>query len=405
VRRRASALAACLSLAAPAPAADLTLSQSAVQAYREGRYMDALQDMAAVLEADPQDVAAKNYVWTIARKMAEEDARGALKPGELARAEALALEDLEDRRRRAEDVLAALKDASRRTDNPRGPSDLLAGLSGLDRQLGPEFEAERAGAEAQAYFRNILDNLSDAIEKRAFVTSADYFRAQGHLAYYRRDWDAAATWWQKALDEDPADRAMKEDLASLRNIILLKKEDKELRDLSRQAETYSRTGYPLEAYEAWKAILTRRPDYPGAREKAVVAKVSLDKFRQAAELRRRTDEGVVEFKAGRHVKAAEIWLEVLQDDPSYDQARAWLKLVGPKLDEERPVPRPPAPGGKTAAVDPAKAEEFYKKGLLLYSDEKIEEAVGMWREALRLDAGLAKARQALEHAEKELAFR
>jgi tetratricopeptide (TPR) repeat protein len=411
--RRAAWLAPLLA-AAVASAEGPTLAQSAAQAYREGRYMDALRDMAAVLDQDPENAAAKNYVWTIARKMAQADAKATLKPGELEKAARLAATDLQERRRRAEDTLAALRNASRRSDNPRGPADLLAGVEGLDKQLGPEFEAERADAQARAYLANILKRLSAAIDKRAFVSSKDFFRAQGYLAYYQNDWEKTLEWWDKAAREDPEDGRLKEDIKSLRDLVSRKKEEKALQDLAHQAATYANTGYPQEAYEAWRAILARRPDFPGAREKALVARVALQKSRQAAELRRRTDEGVVEFKAGRHLKAAQIWLEVLQADPAYDQARTWLKLVGPRLEEDR-TPSPPvsasastpAAGPKPAhgAADPAKAEEIYKKGLLLYSDEKLPEAVRCWREALRLDPSLAKARQALEHAEKELAFR
>lgn len=406
--RRAVLLASALAWAAPAAAE--TLLQSAAQAYREGRYMEALRDMSRVLEEDPENATAKNYVWTIAKKMAQEDARATLKPGEKEHAAALALIDLEDRRRRTEEVLGALKEASQRSDTPRGPSDLLSSMAGLDKYLGPEFEAERSDAQARAYLQNIVENLSNAVERRAFVSSKDYFRARGYMAYYKGAWDEALSWWGKALQEDPSDGKLQEDVASLQNVVSFRKEEKELQDLSRQAEVYSRTGYPQESWEAWRAILRRRPDYPGAREKALVAKVALEKSKQAESLRRRTNEGVVEFKAGRHLGAAQIWLEVLQVDPTYDQARTWLKLVGPKL-EDGNVPPAPAParaaGGAQAAgsADPAKAEELYKKGLLLYSDEKLEDAVKAWKAALRMDASLVKARQALEHAEKELAFR
>jgi tetratricopeptide (TPR) repeat protein len=283
-------------------------------------------------------------------------------------------------------------------------------MEGVEKYLSPEFAPERSDAQAQVYFRNIFEGLSSALRKGTFVSPKDSFRAQGYLAYYQDRWDDAVAWWAKALKEEPSDARLQGDLSSLQNLIIRTKEKKELDALARRADVYSHTGYPREALEAWQSILNRRPDYPGAREKVMVAKIALEKSVQQAELRRRTEQGVAEFKAGRPLAAAQIWLEVLQKDPSFDQARSWLKLVGPALEESPsslPSPVKATPAAAAAGSpkrDPDQAAELYKQGLLLYSDDKLTDAIASWKEALTFDPSLDKARQALQHAERELAF-
>ena len=54
--------------------------QDSAAAYREGRYYDALREAVSALEENPRDPTAKNFVWSITRKIQKEKAPVPLMP-------------------------------------------------------------------------------------------------------------------------------------------------------------------------------------------------------------------------------------------------------------------------------------------------------------------------------------
>lgn len=405
--------AAAVLLAAAGPAwgepallpADMV--RQAAEAYRDGRMTDALRGSARVLETDPANAAAKNLIWTVAQDVRKRSAKKGLKPGEKARAVALARRYLQEHDQKTRRALEELKHVEARSQDLRSPTGLLSALGGLDQALGGA-GAERFGERAQVHFSNILQNLEQALDKQVFAGRKDHLRAQGYLAYYKQDWERAAELWAKALREDPADTQVRNDLSSLQTLLQRKKARAELQDFLNQADTYFETGLYAEAAEAWSEVLKRDPRYPGAVESLTACRVARDKAERQRRLKEMMREASVENRAGRPMRAAEICLEALQIDPTYTPARALLKLAGAKISSS-PAERPAAPASPAAVPessggDPAKAEPLYKRGLLLYSDGDVQAAVKLWREAVALDPAMKKAREALRQGESELAI-
>jgi tetratricopeptide (TPR) repeat protein len=410
-----SPLAAVLLLLPPAGRAETVSSpadmvRQAATAYREGRLTEALRGSARVLETDPENAAAKNLIWTIAQDARKRRYDNDLRPGEKARADALARRYLNGRREKTERAIEELKRVEERSQDLRSPTGLLSALGGLDQTLQGE-SADRFGERAQVHFSTILRNLEEALDKQVFAGRKDHLRAQGYLAYYNQDWERAADLWEKALREDPDDAQIRNDLSSLKTLLRRKRDQAELKDLLNQAETYFEAGLYAQAMDAWQGVLKLDPKYPGAVESLSACRVARDKAERHKRLKGMMEEASAENRAGRPLRAAEICLQALQVDPTYSPARSLLKLAGARLSLAEASPRAPAPPTQGAAVPPAppvpggqgeKAEALYKRGLLQYSDGDVSGAVGSWRETLALDPSHKKAREALRQGESEL---
>jgi tetratricopeptide (TPR) repeat protein len=392
-------------------------------AYRQGRLLDALQEAARALEIDPTNAVVKNAVWKMAQEAKRRQGDARLKPGEMEKALRLAEKDLETRRKETEATLAQLKEAARKTTDAKSPMGLLAALGDLDKS-GISFDTSGGSTQGALYLGNIVQNLTGAIQKGVFVSRKDHLRAQGYLAYYQNDWKEALEKWEAALKEDPRDKQLLSDVSSLKELTRRRQAERELKDLVRQAETYQQTGLYAEAVDAWQQVLKMDAKTSGAMEGLSVSRVALEKSRLQKTLEVMMEKGVALYKEGQYLKAAEVWLEALQLDPTYQKARAWLKLASGKLDQEATpsppaakgpalqplLPRPPAqalgtPARALTEADARKAEDLYKQGLLLYANENLAGAVDIWKKSLKLNPDLTKAQEALRHAQAELSFR
>jgi tetratricopeptide (TPR) repeat protein len=400
------------------PARDLL--QSSAAAYREGRLMDALRDAVEALEADPRSLPAKNYVFTIGEAVRKERQSLKLRPGEKEMAARAARAYITLRQKRTEEVLQGLRDASSRSRDLRSPAGFFTTLQGLDRSLGAGFHAESYGGQAQLYFANILDNLENALKKSSFSEAKDRLRAEGYLAYYKGDPHGAASYWEKALKADPADEQIKNDLASVREMIRREKETKEIQEYVARAEASFDAGLYADAVEAWREVYRRDPKRPGLVEKLAASRVALEKSISRKKIDALMAQAAQEYKAGQFTQAAGLWLDVLQLDPTYASARTWLRLAGDKLKEDpRAAPAAPAPvpavvekkkdAAPAAASEPlpapseakADAEELYRRGLIAYSQGDVPGAMTWLKKSLARDPGLRRAQQALEQCQTE----
>jgi tetratricopeptide (TPR) repeat protein len=230
------------------------------------------------------------------------------------------------------------------------------------------------------------------------------------MAFYKRQWPKAVALWEKALKEDPADAQVKSDLSSLKTLLDKERRDVEMKDLVAQAEAYQQTGLYDRAAESWKEVLRRDPRRPGAAESLAASRAAAEKVRQLKRLDAMNEDAVTLYNQGKHLSAAELWLEALQLDPTYQKARVWLKLVGKKIErgEEsaaEPAPRSaPAPAAAPTSESVTRAEQLYKQGLLAYAEGRLEDSVKLWRGALAANPSLKKAQEALRQGESEISL-
>lgn len=396
------------------------LMQEAVTAYREGRLEAALLKMGEILGQEPDNPTAKNYVWAIAKRIREDEDKYRLSPREVSHAVALAEKELAERRHRTEAALAEMREAARRSGNVRSPADVLAGAAGLERFIDGDLAEELQGAQARAFAEQVASHLKTALDRKIFVSLKDQYRAEGYLAYARRDWGAADALWEKALKEDPGDKAVARDLESLRAVVRERARRDRVSELANQADLYFRSGRYAESIKAWQDIAGLDAGFPQLAARTAAARAALEKARLQDKLKGMTEEGLVLYRGGDVFSAAQKWLEVLQQDPSHAEARSWLQHAGNRLRASGPVavpPPAPVPIAKPAAEAPrepvptataggaAKAMSLYKEGMILYAQGDLPAAVRAWEECVRLDPSLGRAREALRQANAELQFK
>lgn len=400
----AAVLQAAAAAAEPLSRPPEEMLQKGVDLFRQGRLLESMDMMTEVLNADPENTTAQDYLWTAARKVREEDKALQLSPKEEKAAVDLALRHLEERRRQVKSALGQLETAYQNTRDVRSPQDMLSSLEGLDRSLGADFASERAGEQAEAYHRKILENLGAALQKNVFVSQKDALAARAYLAYYQGDWPGALKLWDEAVKSAPDDAAVRKQRDHLQALLADKEKQGKIQEASRQAETLQKTGYYQEAADTWKEVLALDPQNPDARRNYLACKNLDAEIRKEERLRNRTNEGIRLYRSGSSFEAMQVLLEVLQEEPGYKQARIWLGEVGKKLRAAPAAEPAPAAAAPKPATDHARAMEEYKRGILLYSDDRVSDAVKAWRAALALDPGLLKARQALEQAQSEMGF-
>lgn len=382
------------------------LLQRGVDLYRQGRLLESMDLMTEVLNVDPENATAQNYLWTAAKKVGEEEKGLQMSSTEEKQAVDLALRHLAERRRQVNGALKQLEATYDRTRDVRSPQDMLSSLEGMDESLGADFEGERVGEQAEAYHRKILENLGSALQKNVFIAQKDALAARAYLAYYQSDWAGALKLWDEAVKAAPDDEGVRKQRDHLQALLSNREKQEKILEASRQAETLQKTGYFQEAAEAWKDVVALDPRNAEAKRNMLACQNLDGEIKKEERLRNRTNEAIRLYRAGNAFDAMQVLLEVLQADPAYKQARVWLGEVGKKLRvaPAEPVAASPSAGAARPVTHAAQALEQYKKGILLYSDDRIPEAVQAWKLALTLDPDLQRARQALEQAQSEIGF-
>ena len=380
-------------------------------AYREGRSADALDGAANVLETDPANREARQYLWTLGRQLQERETSGVLKKGERERDVALAEESLARRRKETEEVLGRLKASYEKSRRVKSPSDVLAAAEGMGRFLGDRFNEERQQALADGYFRGLVENLSRAVKGKTFVTRKDQFVAEAWLAYYGGDRQKAVTKWESAAREDPGDRDVAQNLDQLRRMLRREEDEKAIRNWESQAAAFEQTGHPKEALDLYEKILKKDPARADVKREAEECRLAVAGKAKADRLSAMTEEGVRLYKEGKVLDAAEAWFKVLEEDPSQREARIWLAHAGRQLgtteapaapaSAARSAPKP----GSSSEDDKRAALELHKQGLVAYSQDRVALAVELWEKALVRDPDLTQAREALRQAKAELTYK
>jgi tetratricopeptide (TPR) repeat protein len=387
------------------------LLQDAVAAYRAGRPFDALEKLGALIEQDPSNSLAKNYIWTITRKIQKDDTALTLSPREREEGAALAESRLAERRRRSNEILNEMRNLAKQSSNFRSPADILEDMRGAHRFLGRDLEGDLAQAQARDYMARVVANLSSALEKNVFLSKKDHLRAEGYRAYLKGDSAQAIKFWEAGLREDPKDKVLAQELGDLKALLSRREKEEKIGDLTYQAKAHFRAGDYAEALAAWGEIQKLDPRRPGVAEQSAAARAALEKSRLQKKLKEGINQGVALYKNGDVLGAAQEWLNVLMQDPGNEEARGWLVHAGRKLHDLPAERTAPPPSAKAAAPSEISAErragalEHYKEGIMHYSQGELDQAVAEWKEALKGDPGLSRAREALRQAEMEISLR
>jgi twitching motility protein PilT len=112
---------------------------------------------------------------------------------------------------------------------------------------------------------------------------------------------------------------------------------------------------------------------------------SMNSAQVKADVEKGLKRGVDFLRKGMNDEAALEFKKVLRDDPANAEAKAYMNQVSGKAENE--------------AVG-AQVRQVLRKGMELYQVDKLDEAVKVWEEALKLDPGNSQARSYIKAAQE-----
>ncbi len=383
--------------------------------YRAGQYEEAVLIATDVLKKEPENREVKKYLWTIGRILQERESNARLQKGEKEQALMLAVDTVAEERARANEILQKLEEAYKNSQNLRSPEDMLSGMEGMSQYLGKKFAEERNQALADGYFKSTIVNLTKAIGNKVFVSKKDRYAAEAWLAYYQNDWEKALKKWALALKSAPGNEQYQKQMDHLKRLMKKKKQEKKIKEWTAQAMTYQETGFYKQAGKYWKRIIRLDSGHKKALRNEQVCRKMIKQKNRDKTLASMTQKGIKLYQSGKYIEGAQQWLKVLEIEPNNKKARIWLSHVGKKLQEtEKKSAEKPSAGKNTSAAetdetkapakDKDKAYDFYRKGLILYTEDKIPQAMQEWEQAIKFNPHLEQAHQALRQAKTELSF-
>jgi len=388
-----------------------------INEFEQHQWNDAIGDFLEVLQRDPGNVQAHQYV-------------------------ALAVRQLETEKREAarEKRLEILGDASKRLDDNRMDSTLLETAiqnttqaeekarqerwharceqARVERQLGHLFTANdlifqilqenSSDAEAQRELSELQSALRQTLDHGSNLSVPERFTLQGFYAYGQADYTSAFTAWQKGrsiMEQSyPAAEAarMIQDLRFTNYEKIAQAHVEEDQQLAQREQNFEKgvalfkVGHFTQALELFRQIAIQDPQYPQLGTYLVKAEAEAEQERarrlgqeKTARVNRLIENGVARLEAQDYEKAARCFEEALALDPSHAQAQSYLTMAQSEINKTH---------------DPKGAQMHYEAGLIDYASGKLEDAVREWRMTLRMDPEHEKAANALNKVQRELAL-
>lgn len=248
----------------------------------------------------------------------------------------------------------------------------------------------------------LIDLGDKVIQHQGYVKPQNLYRAQGYIYYLKGDDTKSIQSLTEALALDPTDKVL---IAHLDKVKAQLTEQQLNRELNHAKDLFSQGDYKG-VLAACSTILAIRPDH-------VEAKAYIE------DAQRRIDEPILrELKIAKAKIQQEEYLEAIRHlqkvkelDPNQPEAATLMAQAIEALEKKAGQLRPVEGGGdgktRTRGVyelsaDSKQSRDLYSRGLLMYSQGKLKEAVASWEKAVSLDSTNTLARNAYNRALTEL---
>jgi len=393
-----------LLLAGAARAACAAAADTADGLYEEGVAMQEKGDFAAAVDRfsralilRPSDRRIQDHLSAAGRRVVEQDDQ--LKNMSLADLSALvqqAQRILEDRRRRMAEALERLKLAETESQLSE-PAALLRSCRGVDIlvevALGDDDESRRI----KDYLHSLCGNLESSLHDGVIADAADAQRVAGYIAFCRSDWGAAVEAWRSALAAAPDDAHLKDLLARAEENDARAREIAETGRQMLEAESLAKTGDPARAAALLETILRRDPTDRNAIHLLEDCRQKIQVEAREAAVRGHRSRAEASERAGRPLEAAQAWIALLELDPLDEDALAHLKRTRNALAREA------AATPASSSRDEDLSRRLYTLGLIDYADGRLKDAADRFAASVAADASNDFARRALERVRREMA--
>ncbi len=258
--------------------------------------------------------------------------------------------------------------------------------------------------ESKEYIKKIKDikREEEQLERERMTEQVAGYLREGIKYYNLSQFKRSIGVLNEGLELDPENTQIKEYI--VRDIIALKREEerfvpktspfyKLVQNLSMLGiEAYDREDYK-EAVKYYEEILLIFPFNENARlnltkslsktDPNLVQDILMTMYREAEELidNDKKREATIKLKL------------ILEINPNFKDAKNILKELERKEESQEK---------RVTETDKKRAQELHKRGLELYKDEKLEEAIRIWKNAVELNPEFVEARVFLSRAETKL---
>jgi tetratricopeptide (TPR) repeat protein len=258
--------------------------------------------------------------------------------------------------------------------------------------------------ESKTYIERIKKEIvrQEELEREKMTEEVAWYLREGIKYYNLNQYKRSLTSLNRGLELDSENTQIKEYI--IRDIIALKREEEKavpvtspfyklIQDLKRLGtESYIGNNYQ-ESIKYWEEILLIFPFNEVARLNLTKALSKTDPALARDILNNMYDEAKDLVKKNKKREALAKLKLILEVDPGNKEARNLLqKLESEKKKEIKVV----------SAEDKKKAQELYDRGVEFYQDEKLEEAVRVWKQAVDINPEFVEARVFLSRAETKL---
>ena len=392
-------------------AAQSILYERALESYKDKEYPRALDQFMDVLLAEPENKEAQEYVRKIGREIlsgradvSNLDVEPAVKD-----LKSHGLSKGESAEKQAKDSLSTAQRAARKDQWIRAWDDLR------------RFRAMTVSDPKQLRVAEALEKKIDAGLQRLFKEQEGAeggFLKRGFDSYKKGNYDAAVENWRAYVllesEQDEISVMIKRAMTAAAD----RTRQNRWQNMVTEGERSFRTGRYAEARQYWEEALAITPNDDSLKRKLS----TLGGVEQASS----------QVQSGRYNEALGTLTDVLTLEPRNEMALSLLQLLEKQVGRnpnfmmklgEHPAlppiekvkdqssvaslpPGPPSPAIETpmpaAAVgDRVKAMAHYNRGLVFYSENKLDQAIAEWKTSTQYDPSFQKSQKAMERAVAE----
>jgi|GEM_PF-4368898 len=250
--------------------------------------------------------------------------------------------------------------------------------------------------------KKAINQTNAVVRGQGYVKPADLYTARGYLYYFEDQYEKSVQALGEALSFDPENSVLKKHFERVKALVTEERVSEIVRFEKGRAKRYYEEGNYRETVRSCKTILTYRSDDP-------VAKAYLEYAKKRIEepIQRSLKIALAHFDQGEFLEAMKHLVIVKEMDPTNQVAARYMSHSIAALKKQASIQYQMNNPKKPVEVyeihrNPAKSQEFYSQGLMLYSQGNIRDALKLWEKSVRLDDTNSMAKNAYNRALLEL---
>lgn len=255
--------------------------------------------------------------------------------------------------------------------------------------------------EAMAGVDKLLADVNQVIRRQGYLKAADLYSAQGYVSYFEGSYERSVQSLGEALTLSPQDAQLAAHLEKARAQMTEERTQEVVSlELKRLKDLYAKSDWKA-ALKSCEKILSFVPNNIEA------SMYIIDVRKQINEpIEREMKIAVAKFDREEYLDAIKSFQKVKELSPENKEAADYITKSITALEQIAAAGTSGNDGLPRDVFEvpqnTTQSQEFYKKGLVSYSEGNLQEAAKLWEKAVEMDTHNASARNAYNRAQIEL---